>query len=31
MLSVFWAVVRRDLLLAFRQRGVLVHFLQGPC
>ncbi|ERJ18515.1 heme exporter protein CcmB [Salinisphaera shabanensis T35B1] len=27
MLSVFWAVLRRDLLLAFRQRGVLVHHL----
>lgn len=27
MLSVFWAVLRRDLRLAFRQRGVLVHHL----
>jgi heme exporter protein B len=27
VLSVFWAVLRRDLLLAFRQRGVLVHHL----
>lgn len=27
MLSVFAAVLRRDLLLAFRQRGVLVHHL----
>lgn len=27
MLAVFWSVLRRDLLLAFRQRGVLVHHL----
>jgi len=27
VLAVFWAVLRRDLLLAFRQRGVLVHHL----
>jgi heme exporter protein B len=27
MLGLFWAVLRRDLLLAFRQRGVLVHHL----
>lgn len=27
MLALFWAVLRRDLLLAFRQRGALAHHL----